>query len=75
MNIHKNSEYFILNNSYTMARVLAAHQFTKAQYINPSSWFLADDGTIRDGLYGNDYVHLVPAGYKVAARYMADLIR
>lgn len=55
--------------------LLKAHKFTKVEYINPTQWFLDEKGTIRDGLYGGDYIHLTDEGYKVVADKVAQIIK
>ena len=32
------------------------------------------DGTMKDGLYGNDYIHFTGEGYKVAATEIAKIL-
>lgn len=56
--------------------VLAARKFgKKVTYVNPSQWFLDDRGTIREGLYGGDYIHLTEKGYECVAEHLKELIR
>lgn len=56
-------------------QILSAYKFDRAEYINPSNWFLDANGDIRDGLYGGDYIHITPEGYKVLAEKIAECIR
>ena len=37
--------------------ILQHHRFEKVEYINPTKWFTEADGTMKDGLYENDYIH------------------
>ena len=55
--------------------MLGAHKFGRAEYTNPSTWFLDENGTIRDGLYSGDYIHLTAEGYKIMAAKIADMIK
>lgn len=55
--------------------ILGAQKFGRAEYINPSKWFLDTNGDIRYGLYSGDYIHLTPEGYKVWAEKIAECIR
>lgn len=55
--------------------ILSKHKFKqRVEYINPTQWFMTENGTIRDGLYGNDYIHLTSEGYKVVAGKVAQII-
>lgn len=56
--------------------VLAARKFgKKVTYVNPSQWFLDNQGTIREGLYIGDYIHLTEKGYECVAEHLKELIR
>ena len=59
----KEKESSIRLQCNSIHKLLNEHSFTKAQYINPTAWFLADDGSIKDDLYLNDYIHLTTKGY------------
>lgn len=54
--------------------ILQHHRFEKVEYINPTKWFTETDGTMKDGLYGNDYIHFTGEGYKVAATEIAKIL-
>ena len=54
--------------------ILQHHRFEKVEYINPTKWFTEADGTMKDGLYGNDYIHFTGEGYKVAATEIAKIL-
>lgn len=57
-------------------KVLAARKFgKKVTYVNPSQWFLDNQGTIREGLYIGDYIHLTEKGYECVAEHLKELIR
>lgn len=70
----KESDSEIRRKCDTVHGILAGHTFSRAEYTDPTEWFLAPDGSIRDGLYGGDYVHLTEAGYKVAATHLVDIL-
>lgn len=55
-------------------QILRAHNFARALYADPTSWFTDSKGDIRDGLYGGDYIHFTPEGYRVATENILRLI-
>ena len=56
--------------------LLAAHRFDeRVTYIDPTAWFLSEDGTLRQALYSPDYIHLTPQGYQCIADHLARLIQ
>ena len=55
-------------------QILRTHKPKGVEYFNPTQWFLDQNGTIRDGLYGGDYIHFTSEGYKVAASEIARII-
>lgn len=55
--------------------ILAKRKFKKVAYINPTQWFTEADGTMKAGLYSNDYIHLTKQGYAVWATEIAKLIQ
>lgn len=55
--------------------LLAKRRFERAVYVDPTDWFVDEAGTIRDGLYTADYIHLSAEGYRVAAACLAPLLR
>lgn len=54
--------------------LLAAHTFGRVRYVDPTGWFVDADGNIRDGLYGGDYIHFTPEGYRTATEHILELI-
>lgn len=55
--------------------ILQQQHFVRAHFYNPTSWFVTNDGTIRDGLYSGDYIHLTAEGYRVMAAELLKLMR
>lgn len=55
--------------------ILSAYGFKGVRYVNPTRWYVDENGTIKDGLYGSDYIHLTSDGYKVAADKIAELMQ
>lgn len=51
--------------------ILAQTSIKGVEYINPTAWFTQADGTMKEGLYGNDYIHLTTKGYQVWAAEIA----
>lgn len=46
------------------------------RYIDPTPWFVtAENGTLRQGLYSDDCIHLTPEGYRVWSDHIRTLIR
>lgn len=43
-------------------------------YINPTPWFVQEDGTLIEGLYGGDAIHLTEKGYDVWCSKIAQII-
>ena len=56
-------------------QILAKTKIKGVEYVNPTSWFVEADGTMKSGLYGGDYVHLTTEGYKVWATEIGKLIK
>lgn len=56
-------------------RILSQQDFCKAQYTNPSKWFLSENGEIKEGLYASDYIHLTSEGYKAMAYEIIKLMK
>lgn len=55
--------------------ILAEQSFdSRVQYVNPTGWFIDDNGTIKDGLYGGDYIHLTGKGYECVADKLQELL-
>lgn len=54
--------------------LLGTHNFGRVRYVNPTDWFVDTDGNIRDGLYGGDYIHFTPEGYRTATTHILQLI-
>lgn len=44
-------------------------------YVDPTSWFVNPDGSLKTELYSGDFLHLNGAGYLVWAKKIAELIR
>lgn len=56
--------------------LLRTHAFDKrVNYVNPTGWFLNEQGSIRDGLYAGDYIHLTTKGYECVATQLKNLIK
>lgn len=55
-------------------QILSKKKWKGVEHINPSDWFVDTDGTIRNGLYTDDYIHLTPAGYKVVADKLSGIL-
>ena len=55
-------------------QLLGDYSFARARYADPTSWFTDGNGDIRDGLYGGDYIHFTPEGYRVATENILRLI-
>ena len=43
--------------------LLSRSQMAEVEYINPTSWFVHENGGLKTELYGNDYLHLNANGY------------
>ncbi|MEG1685423.1 MAG: GDSL-type esterase/lipase family protein [Bacteroides sp.] len=56
-------------------QILVKTKLKGIEYVNPTKWFVEADGTMKDGLYGGDYIHLTSAGYKVWADGIVKLIQ
>lgn len=56
-------------------QILARTKLKGVEYVNPTKWFTEADGTMKEGLYGGDYIHLTGAGYEVWAKEIAQLIQ
>ena len=55
-------------------QLLGDYSFARARYADPTSWYSDGNGDIRDGLYGGDYIHFTPEGYRVATENILRLI-
>lgn len=55
--------------------ILAKNKIKGVEYVNPTQWFVETNGTMKDGLYGGDYIHLTDNGYRVWADEIAKLIK
>lgn len=55
--------------------LLAKVKIEGVEYVNPTSWFVEADGTMKEGLYGGDYIHLTDRGYRVWADQIVKLIQ
>lgn len=56
-------------------QILAQTKLKGIEYVNPTKWFAEADGTMKEGLYGGDYIHLTDAGYQVWAEEIVKLIK
>lgn len=56
-------------------QILARTKLKGVEYINPTKWFVESDGTMKEGLYGGDYIHLTDAGYQVWANEIKNIIK
>lgn len=54
--------------------ILAKAKIKGVEYVNPTQWFVETDGTMKEGLYSGDYIHLTSNGYKVWADEIVKLI-
>ena len=55
-------------------RLLCKVSLEGVEYINPTSWFINEDGSLKTGLYGGDFIHLTPEGYKVWSMQIARIL-
>lgn len=55
-------------------QILAKTKWKGMEYVNPTKWFTDADGTMTEGLYAGDYIHLTLEGYRVWAREIVKLI-
>lgn len=56
-------------------QLLARTKWKGIEYVNPTKWFIETDGTMKNGLYGGDYIHLTTAGYQVWGEEISKLIK
>lgn len=56
-------------------RILSEKKWEGVLYLNPTGWFVNKDGSIKDGLYSSDYIHLSEQGYKVWAEEIKKRIQ
>lgn len=54
--------------------ILAESNLSDIHYINPTSWFVNTDGSLKSELFAGDYLHLSTEGYKIWSSKIADLI-
>lgn len=54
--------------------ILAKRKFKGVEYINPTSWFVNSDGSLKKQLYAGDYLHLSQEGYKLWSEKIAEII-
>lgn len=52
--------------------ILDKTRFDRADYINPTAWFVTSDGSLNDDYYSGDYIHLKQQGYEVLARHLHE---
>lgn len=70
--ISPDSELRVRSNE--VHRLLASHRFERAEYTDPTSWFVRPDGSLDMALYGGDGIHLTAQGYAVFARHLSGLM-
>lgn len=56
-------------------RILSQSTMSGVEYVNPTSWFVNQDGSLKTELYVGDFLHLSSAGYKMWSSKLADLIK
>lgn len=54
--------------------LLSQSSLNGVEYINPTSWFVNPDGSLKAELYNGDFLHLNPEGYKVWCSQIVHLI-
>ena len=54
---------------------LAKHKVWKVEYINPTSWFINPDGSLKTELYSRDYLHLSRQGYAVWSKEIVHILK
>lgn len=55
-------------------RLLKQQEWGDIRYVDPTSWFTAPDGRLKEELYGGDYLHLTIKGYEIWCRYIKELL-
>ncbi len=55
-------------------RLLSLSPIDGVEYINPTSWFVNTDGSLKSELYAGDFLHLSAAGYNLWSSKIAELI-
>lgn len=55
--------------------LLAQQSAEGVEYVNPTSWFVNPDGSLKTELYSGDFLHLNPEGYSVWCAQIARLIK
>ena len=54
--------------------ILAKTKLKGVEYINPTTWFVNGDGSLKKELYAGDYLHLSAEGYKLWSEKIAKII-
>lgn len=52
---------------------LAKHKVRNVEYVNPASWFINPDGSMKTELYSRDHLHLSRQGYSVWSKEIVKL--
>lgn len=52
---------------------LAKHKIRNVEYVNPTSWFINPDGSMKTELYSRDHLHLSLQGYSVWSNEIVKL--
>lgn len=52
---------------------LARHKVRNVEYVNPASWFINPDGSMKTELYSRDHLHLSRQGYSVWSKEIVKL--
>lgn len=55
-------------------KFLSEYEWNGVRYIDPTSWFVNSNGTIRTDCYGGDYIHFTDKGYEVWCNKLKDII-
>ncbi len=54
--------------------ILSKRKIQGVHYVNPTLWFVDEEGDIRPELYVGDYIHLTQEGYKVWATELQKIL-
>ncbi|MEG1643657.1 MAG: GDSL-type esterase/lipase family protein [Bacteroidales bacterium] len=53
---------------------LSEYDWGNIRYINPTTWFVNNDGMLRTECYGGDYLHFTDKGYEVWCNNLKEII-
>ncbi|MEG1585927.1 MAG: GDSL-type esterase/lipase family protein [Bacteroidales bacterium] len=70
----ENRQQKIRQSCEQIHKILAKENWEGIEYINPASWFVNDDGSLKQELFNADKLHLSPEGYKVWAGEIGKII-